>query len=259
MKPNFLAGAILTALLFSPALPADVAAKKIQTYVLDIQNPDVHCQVTLIVEQGTTETVVTYQNEFNDKEITAFTDQTHIERVEYLDPQNAQTGTVLYDYAKKKIVIAGDNNATYRMTDNAYENNGSMFYLFALKYPEPEKPFVFYLTQGNMSRIHDPLQRFLLCKLIGPVEMYLKYLATEPLEIFGDKYQADHYELGIHDRRLAPFWPHTYHFWYTREAPRHLLKYQGINAKHNQETILFVDKYERDTEQDVYPNIDLKR
>lgn len=225
------------------ALPAWAA--KIATSVFDTQKDDLHQQITMTVEYWSNSTVVNYYNEFGEHEITVFDGTLQPRKVTYINPRGQMTSTVNYDYRRNCLVLSGLNSAKYRLSENTFDNNGSLFYVFSLLYPTSSEPLVFHMVQSNLAHIESPLLRLLICQLVGPVEMYLKNKGTENVDVLGVSYRAVKYELGIHDPRLVNFWPHVYTFWY-QVGDRKPIKYEGLDADRNVNTIILVDYYERD-------------
>jgi hypothetical protein len=227
-------------------LPSPAWGEKTRIYTYDILKVEGHRPLTLIVEPKDGKVLITYYNEFGDREISAFDSSSHILYAQYFNALGQETAHVSYDYAGKKIYLVGLHNAVYNLAPSAYENNGSLFHLFTFLYPAPGKEVIFRLTQGNLSHINDEFQRLLICKLVGPIDMFLRSAGTEMVEAGGKRVLADHYELGIHDRLLASFWPAVYDFWYSVDEPRLLVKYRGMNPKHEVETITLIDYVEHD-------------
>lgn len=233
-------------ILVLACLPALGWGEKTRIYNFDILKVEGHRPLKLVIEPQDGKTLVTYYNEFGDREISAFNSAGRILYARYLDAAGHETAHVDYDYLRKKINLVGIHDATYSLAPLAFENNGSLFDLFSRLYPEPGQELIFNLTQGNLSHIQSEFQRLLICKLVGPIEMFLRATGTDTLEVGGKKVLAGHYQLGIHDPLLAPFWPVVYHFWYSLETPRILLKYQGMNPKNEVETITLVDYTEHE-------------
>jgi hypothetical protein len=225
-------------------MPLAACGMRVQTYVYDFQVGPNHREVSMQVESDGQQTVVTYHNEFDDQEITTFDPDVRPVKVKYVNSAGEETASVLYDYAKKTVTIRGLIQAQYRLLPQTYDNNGSLFYLFGQRYPTAGKDFIFYLVQSNLSHVNDPLLRLLVSQLLGPVQMDLKYRGQENVEILGQTYAAELYALGIHDARLATFWPNQYQFWFQTQE-RRLVKYQGLNADRKIGTVLLVDYYER--------------
>jgi hypothetical protein len=226
--PLRLKTAVLTIIL--ACLPSAAPAVKIQTYTYEYLCGEERKPITMTVESDTEKVVVAYHNEFNDHEIMTYDHQVRLLGAVYIDSEGRETGRVAYDYDRKVIRITGQYQAQFNLTDPTYDNNGSLFYLFAHRYPAaPEKDWIFYLAQSNLNRITDPISRFLITQLVGPVEMYLHLEGEEAIQLADQPRTALRYVLAIHDGRLAPFWPNRYHFWYAPED-RTLLRYDGLTA-----------------------------
>jgi hypothetical protein len=230
---------------------APAAAAKIQTYIYDIllhgpgNGQGEHRQITMKVERTDEAVVVSYHNEFNDDEVSRFLPGTaRLLSVHYAYPGQTEGTQADYNYPQKAIQVTGRNKGHYPLLKNTYDNTGSLFYLFSIVQPKPSDPFIFYMVQTNVEHIEDPLLRFLIAQLVGPVEMYFQYKDNEVVEVMGNSRPANHYIMGIHDGRMTPFWPNVYEFWYS-ETDRKLVKYQGMNAYHHVDTMCLIDYYEQ--------------
>ncbi len=223
-----------------PTTPTSTALNT-TTYNFDILKVEGHKPLKLVIEPNGTSIIVTYYNEFADREISWFDSNYRLLFAQYLNPQNQETAHVQYDYLQKKIILTGINDATYPMAERAYENNGSLFHILGRFSPEPNQPFICRLTQGNLYHIQSAFQRFLICKLVGPINMFFRFKADELITIAHQTYAARHFELGIHDSTLSVFWPEIYHFWYTAEKPYRMLRYEGKNPKGETEIITLID------------------
>lgn len=233
-------------------LPLSSHAVKIQTYAYEFECDGLRKPLTMTVESDDRKTVVTYHNEFDDKEIATYDADRRLLLAVYVDPQGRETGRAVYDYSRRLILVSGLAQARYRLSEPSLDNNGSLFFFFSHFYPAPpESEKFFYLVQSNVSHITDPVQRFLLAQLVGPVEMSLRAQGEEDVALAGGTRRGLRYELGIHDSRLAAFWPTKYHFWYSADR-RMLLQYQGLNADRKLGVVRFVSYSERD-----YPNPEL--
>jgi len=188
-------------------LPLPGWCEKNRIYTYDILKVEGHRPLKLVIEPKPGYDLITYYNEFGDREISAFDASGRILWAQYYNSAGVQTAHVDYDYGLKKIILVGIHDATYSLATKAYENNGSLFHLFSFYHPDPGQDIIFSLTQGNLSHIESEFHRLLICKLVGPIEMFLRYVGNETLEIGNKKIPADHYMLGIHDRLLSPFWP----------------------------------------------------
>jgi len=230
---------LLLAAVTSPALAANT-----EYHIYDLlMNGAEHRQITMKVERSAQKYTVTYNNEFGDSEVAVFSPDLKPLSYTYHYPDHTQT-QVDYDYAGKSIQISGDNQGRYPLLTRTLDNSGSLFFYFSTALPKPSEPAVFYLVQSNVKHIDDPLLRFLIAQLIGPVQMYFQYKNTEVVEAGGSSCTALHYVMGIHDARLRPFWPNVYEFWF-RESDHRLIRYQGLNAFRKTDVVTLVDVIEK--------------
>jgi hypothetical protein len=241
---RFFLGITLLTISSTCAVQTWATEKKTIIYQFDISKVEGHKPLKLVVEPQGNSIVISYYNEFGDREVSIFAQNYRTLYAQYFDPQNRETAHVTYDYNKKLITLIGIHDAVYPLEVQAFENTGSLFHLFGVLYPLPEKDLVFSMTQGNLSRIQSTFQRLLICKLVGPLEMFLKCKGDETITLEGKTRLARHFELGIRDKRFVMFWPAIYHFWYSSEAPHIMLKYEGKNPKGETEIITFISKRE---------------
>lgn len=249
---RLIAGLTLAALSW---MPVDSRAVRMETYILDMQIEDSHQQNTMVVEFQPNLTVITYFNEFGDKEVVFFEPPHRLLRAMYYNPEKRLTSQSFYHYKEKVLELKGDMNVRYTLEGDIFDNGGSLFYLFSIFYPPAEGGVQnFKLVQSNLSRIQDPLLRFLIAQLVGPVPMALKQVKTETLSFPEAEIPSLCYELAIADSRLAPFWPYKYYFWY--DVERHQLRqHQGFSADKKMATYRVVDFYEWEKPEPELPTL----
>ncbi len=235
-------------------LPADCRAVRMETVILDLQIEETHQQNTMVLEFQPDHTVVTYFNEFGDKEVAYYAPPHRLLRAMYYNPDRRLTSQTIYHYQQKYLEMKGDLNMHYPLEGDTFDNSGSLFYLFSVFHPEPEGKILFKLVQSNLSRIQDPLLRFLIAQLVGPVPMALKHVKTETPAAPAAQTPAYCYELGIADGRLAPFWPYKYYFWYDTELHK-LVQHTGYTTDKKLATYRVVDSYEWDKPEPELPTL----
>lgn len=185
----------------------------------------------LQIEDRGNETEVRFWNEFGDQERTVFENGTwNVLSADYRADDGRQFTEVEYDYAQGRIRVSGQFGAEYPLEGPVYENNGSLWFLFARLAPASGQPREFKVVQSNLLRISDGFQRWLLAGLVGPIPMRLAYHGQEALGCQGRQETADKYVLAVNAGALAAFWPHHYTFWY-RTSDRVLLQYEGVNGQ----------------------------
>jgi hypothetical protein len=228
------------------AAPWTAQAVKIQNYTFEYSSDGSEAEIVMNVEYHRDRTLVTYFNEYGDKELTCFKGSHDPLSTTYYNPEREVTGTSVYDYRENKVILSGNVNAKYNIKGPLYDNNGSLFYLFSVYYPQPEKRIKFKMVQSNLARITDPLLRLMIIHMVGPIEMSLKHIGQEVLVIEEKEMLAEKYEFGISEGTLSSFWPHKYYFWYSQE-PRHLLKHTGMSniKKPNQYILTGFFEWER--------------
>lgn len=225
------------------ALPLSVRGSKMQTYIFDLEVEGRHRQINMLIESLPRTTIVTFFNEYGDKDVSTFENPRRLLGTLYYNSDRRQTAQSVYDYEKNRLRIKGDVNASYPLAGDIYDNNGALFYLFSVFYPKPGKKIRFKLVQCDLSYVEDPFLRMLITRLVGPVEISLKYVQSETLSFRKEATETEVYELAIFDRGLAAFWPHKYYFWYDAKT-RRLLQHQGLNAQKHKTVYRLVDFYE---------------
>ncbi|MEW6515649.1 MAG: hypothetical protein AB1439_01915 [candidate division FCPU426 bacterium] len=234
--------------------PVPAAAVRMETFILDLQIEDTHQQNTMVVEFQPGLTVVTYYNEFGDKEVAFFEPPHRLMRAMYYNPERRLTSQTVYHYREKYLEMKGDLNVRYPLEGDIFDNSGSLFYLFSVFQPPVNGRLNFKLVQSNLSRIPDPFLRFLIAQLVGPVPMYLKHVKTENLAWQSSEVSALCFELAIAEGRLASFWPYKYYFWYDAKRQR-LLQHQGQTTDKKMAVYRVIDSYEWEKPEPELPTL----
>ncbi len=225
------------------ALPLSLRGSNMQTHIFDLEIEGQHQQINLVIESLPRTTLVTFSNEYGGKDVSVFENPRRPLGTSYYDPDHRQTAQSVYDYQNNRLRIKGDVNASYPIEGDIFDNNGALFYLFSIFYPEPGKKIKFKLVQCDLSYVDDPFLRMLITRLVGPVEMSFKHVRSEPLSFQEEAVETEVYALAIYDRGLAGFWPHKYYFWYDAKT-RQLLQLHGFTAQKHKTIYRLVDFYE---------------
>lgn len=200
-----------------------------RTYELEIHDGEKTNHQYMIVTNKAEAVEVEVIDSKNEKQIVSYKNSTQIQDARYINSNGQKFLEVTYDYDKQKINITGTVNNSYRLKENTYDNNGSLFYLFGKIYPEKNETMIFTLLQSKLDRT---------------VEMYLKQAGEEELWIGGKKIKALKYEMGINGFILSAFWPYKYYYWYSA-TDRRFLKYEGPDENKKVQTIQLVKYVEK--------------
>lgn len=213
-------------------------------YAYALQREGAGIPIRMEVDSAPDLVQVTYWNEFGDTEIARFRGDTRMLGADYFDPANTPVAHSAYDYEKKTIDITGQNEAHYTFQKRTMDNCGSLFYVFSKIYPEtPGEKMVFFMVQGNLSRIKEPFLRFLILQLIGPVEMYALNQGEEKITVMNRQKTAVKIEMGINEFRSF-LWSYKYYFWIDPQN-RHILRYQGVGPQGKPDIIEMTDNPKR--------------
>jgi hypothetical protein len=230
-------------------LPQHAAAWgiSVKRFTFELINDHSEHQAVLQIEQGSTQTKVFYYNEYGDQENASFIHNFQPLEYNYFNPSRVLVAASVYDYAQKSVLISGLKNMRYALTPPAFDNGGSLFYVFSVFFPEPGEEIQFKLIQSNYSRIQDPLQQTLLSHVVGPVAMRLKHVGQEIRQsTSGKSLEVHHYELSLADPVLALLWNQKYDFWYTAET-RFPIEQRGVGNENlmNRYVLRAVEQFEK--------------
>ena len=179
----------------------------------------------MIVKQETHSTQIIRIEPNGEKQVIKLKGKTKILSVTYFDTAEQAKITVSYDYKNTQVtVIAGNKKKKFPLSERTFEAQ-SVFYMLGHIYPKKDGEFEFTLLQSWGPRI---------------VDMYLKDMDTETIQIMGRKIKARKYEMGLLGAIESTIWPHRYYYWYDADN-RRILKYQGRNENSKEETIELVD------------------
>lgn len=242
---------LTTSVLF---LPTFSQALKIETLVFDFFTNNEHHPVTLIIKHDGDTTTVTYYNELGDKERSIYNNRIRLLSSVYYDPLGNETAKTIYDHKTKRIRMIGDQCAEYNYIHPTFDNNGSLFYLFSVFRPSNDKTLTFRLTQTNLKNIDDPLLKTMLTQMVGPIEMVLKFVKKETLEIAGTTYETKKYVMAIQTPTIALLWSSKYYFWYD-EKTNYMVRYSGTNTNHTSDSITLIDHYTVDIPSPELPSL----
>ncbi len=158
------------------------------------------------------------------KEIIQLKNETELQRADYYNCSGELYLKVFYDYQQNKVYVRGEKEATYPLKERLFDHNGALFYIFGILLPEKGQDMFFTLLQSKLSRT---------------VEMVLKYMGCEQIEVSNTLAEAIRYEMHLASRFQFLFWPYKYHYWYSPEGI--LLKYKGPDSDGNTVTINLVN------------------
>lgn len=204
---------------------------------------DEKTQLKLTVKKGASSTEVVFYTAKGDQEITVFdNERQHITKAVYIKKDGSLFAQVDYDYVKCQISISGEINTTYTLEPSMYENNGSLFYVFA-SWPLSQQCAnkEFKLIQSNMIHMSGHFYRWFVLNCIGPIPMRLSYVGDEKMMWSLREQDVKKYVLQVNEPTMASFWPHQYVFYY-RKGDNLLLRFDGMDGQGGPLSYCLVDE-----------------